>query len=84
MARDAKATFERYGLSEYEVHSVDRDMASTIAVRASGVVEGARRDFSFRMMSHTEDQQLALPEDENVVWTVCVWAPFRWFEDTHG
>ena len=84
LARDAKATFERYGLSGYEVHSIIRDMASTIAVQASGVVEGERRDFTFRMMSQTEDQQLALPEDENVVWTVCIWAPFRWFEDTHG
>lgn len=81
-ARLSREVFGRHDLQHWEIESVTYDHASSAEIRGKATVTGREKPLRFRMAFWTADGHVGIPGRDNGAWTVAVWAPHTYFEET--
>ena len=79
-AQRAKDIYGGYPIDDYAITSLTLDGPCSVEVRVTETGSGESRDFQFRMIEWTADDDLALPNDEETVWRIAIWAPHTFFQ----
>lgn len=79
-AQRAKDIYGGYPIDDYAITSLTLDGPCSVEVLVSETGSGEPRDFRFRMIEWTADGDLALPDDEETVWRLAIWAPRTFFQ----
>ena len=79
-AERARDVYGAYPIGDYEITSVTRDGACSAEIGVSETGSGEPRDFRFRMIEWTADNNLALPGDDGTRWRLAIWAPRTFFQ----
>lgn len=74
-ARHAKETFERYALTKWTIGSMTYDQASTAEIRALATINEQTTQLRFRFVFRTLDGNIAIPGQDEGLWSLAVWAP---------
>lgn len=79
LAEWCKSTYGRYPLKDVELLGARFDRLSTAEFKARGSLDDEKRDFVFRMICWNGNDDLALPDDQDIRWELAVWEPSVFF-----
>ena len=77
----AKNTLMDHEICRWRIDSISYIQPSAADIKGTAFWKGEERAFELRMALYDPNGNAATPEQENMDWYVCIWAPEQYFSD---